>query len=83
MGLRGKKKSNIDNLDHLEGRNRKISMFYSEETARRNALFDEVLLEHDNYMQEVSKLREVVQRKASKFSKNDEGEVNDIEDLLI
>lgn len=34
-------------------------------------------------MQEVSKLREVVQRKASKFSQNDEGEVNDIEDLLI
>ncbi|KAJ4786183.1 GRAS transcription factor [Rhynchospora pubera] len=44
-GLKGKNKSNGD-LDLLEGRNRKIAMSNLEEPLR-NAMFDEVLLDHD------------------------------------
>lgn len=80
---RCKKKSNIDNLDHLEGRNRKISMLCSEETAIRNTLLDQLLLEHDNYTQVASKLKEVVLREENNFSENDQGKVDDLKNLLI
>ncbi|KAJ4779292.1 hypothetical protein LUZ62_017565 [Rhynchospora pubera] len=81
--LRHKNKSNIDDLDHLEGRNRKVCASCSEETASRNTLFDKVLLKHDNYMKELSNIREAVQREASKFSENNQEEVDDIKKLLI
>jgi GRAS domain family len=81
--LRCKKKSDMDNLEHLGGRNCKVSMLCSEETARRSALFDEVLLEHDNSMQKFSKLKEVVLRDANNFAENDQGEVHDLKSLLI
>ncbi|KAJ3688209.1 hypothetical protein LUZ61_017373 [Rhynchospora tenuis] len=81
--LRDKNKSNIDDLDHLEGRNHKVSAPCSEETARRNTLFDKVLLKHDNYMKELSNLREAVQREVRKFSENDQEDVDEIKKLLI
>jgi GRAS domain family len=79
---KGKKKSNIDDLDHLEGRNRKVTMLCSEETTRRCALFDEVLLQHDNYMNKFSTLKEVL-RDGNNFAENDQGEVDDLKNLLI
>ncbi|XP_078179557.1 scarecrow-like protein 33 [Carex rostrata] len=82
FGSKGKKKSNIA-LDQLEGRNRKISMPYSEETAQRNETFDKVLLAHDNDMQEVPNLREITLSNTSKCSENDKVEVVDVENLLI
>ncbi|KAF3330533.1 scarecrow-like protein 9 [Carex littledalei] len=82
FGSKGKKKFNIA-LDQLEGRNRKISMLFSEETAQRNATFDKVLLEHDNYMQKVPNLREITLSNTSKCSENDKVEVVDVENLLI
>ncbi|KAJ3688205.1 hypothetical protein LUZ61_017369 [Rhynchospora tenuis] len=78
-GIKGKKKSNVD-LDVLEGRNRKIFMSSSEESPG-NAMFDEVLLNHDNYT-EISKLQEEIQKKASKCSETDQVEIVDVVSLL-
>ncbi|KAJ4772789.1 GRAS transcription factor [Rhynchospora pubera] len=78
-GFKGKKKSNVD-LDVLEGRNHKILMSYSEESPG-NAMFDEVLLNHDNYT-EIAKLQEEIQKKASKCSETDQVESADVISLL-
>ncbi|KAJ3687696.1 hypothetical protein LUZ61_016860 [Rhynchospora tenuis] len=78
-GIKGKKKSNVD-LDVLEGRNRKISMSSSKESPE-NAMFDEVLLNHDNYT-EIAKLQEEIQKKASKCSETDQVEIVDVVSLL-
>lgn len=55
---------------------------YSEESVR-NAMYDEVLLYHDNYVQEVAKLREISQSKTSKCTENDQVELVDVNTLLI
>jgi GRAS domain family len=83
IGSSVKTKSNID-LDQLEGRNKKIFVPYSDETARRNPTFDEVLLKHDNFMQEVPYLGEFSRSNKSKCSENHEyREMLDVENLLI
>ncbi|KAJ3688207.1 hypothetical protein LUZ61_017371 [Rhynchospora tenuis] len=79
-GSKCKKKSNGDS-DILEGRNRKISMSYPEEPPR-NAMFDEVLLNHDNYT-EVTNIWKNIQSKANICSEKDQGEIAEIETLLI
>ncbi|KAJ1695475.1 hypothetical protein LUZ63_012173 [Rhynchospora breviuscula] len=79
-GSKCKKKSNGD-ADILEGRSHKLSMSYPEEPPR-NAMFDKVLLNHDNYT-EVTSLWQKFQSKASKCSEKDQGEIAEIETLLI
>lgn len=78
-GSTGKKKSNID-LDLLEGRNRKISMSYSEEPPR-NEMFDEVLLEYGNL--EVANLPESIKNKTNKYLETDQVGIVDVTALLI
>lgn len=80
-GSRGKKKSHDEDLDQIEGRNRKILMPYVEEPTR-DTTFDEVLLYPDFYTKDVTILREIMQKNPPNEKKIQE-EVPDFKDLLI